>query len=96
VGILVTGAEKVERKVGRLKLNLQTVTDEARVKADARIRPAWEAVKKRLGREAKMPLRETKLQARRLLKRIIDSAIQKLEKLNRGLEQDRETHGYAA
>jgi len=44
LGILVAGAEKVERNVERLKINLQTVTDKAMGKADAHIRPAWEAV----------------------------------------------------
>ena len=96
LGRLVAGAEKFERNVGRLKISLQAVTDKAIGKADAHIRPAWEAVQKQLRRETKTPLRKTEFQARRFLKRMIESTIQELEKLDRKLEHDSTTHGYAA
>lgn len=88
------GAERVEENVGRLKLKLRTVTDKARARADARIRPAWETVQKQI--ETRKPLRKTDLRGRRLLKRTIEGTIQKLEKVNRRLERDIETCGYAA
>jgi hypothetical protein len=90
------GAEKIEKKVGHLKISLQTVTGEARNKADSRIRPAWKAVQKQLERETQTPLRKTELRGRRLLKKIIESTIQQLEKLNRRLEHDLKACGYAA
>jgi len=88
------GAEKVEENVGRLKLKLRRVTDEARGRADARIGPAWETVQKQI--ETRKPLRKSELRGKRLLKRIIEGTIQELEKVNRKLEQNIKTCGYAA
>ena len=88
------GAERVEENVERVKLKLRTATDEVRDRADARIRAAWETVQKQI--ETRKSLRETELRGRSLLKRIIEGTIQEVEKVNRRLEREVKTCGYAA
>ena len=45
MGILVTGAVKVEEGVDRLKRNVRTITEEARSRAGARLKPTWAHVR---------------------------------------------------
>ena len=45
MGVLVSGAMKVEEGVERLKRNAIAITEETRAKANARLRPAWTNVR---------------------------------------------------
>lgn len=96
LGILVIGAEKAEEKIGYLKMTIRTITNKGRNTIDARIRQTLQGIQKQLGRESQMPLRKSELPGRRLLKRIIETAIQELEKLDRRLGQDNKIPRYAA
>ena len=95
LGILVTGAEKVEAKVGRLRSKLAPLS-ERMDRAKARTRLAWQAVEKQLRQDKRTTLRNTELTGRRMLKKIIESTIQELEKLSRKLETDAGIRGYAS
>jgi len=79
------GAEKVEKRIGLLKMNLRKVTDEAMDKTNARISPTWKTVQKQVERQTLTFLRKTERRGRRLLKKTIRSTIQELEKLDRKL-----------
>jgi len=48
LGVLVSGAVKVEEGVERLKRNALAITEETRTKANARLRPTWTNVRKSL------------------------------------------------
>jgi len=95
LGILVTGAEKVEAKVGRLRSKLGPVS-ERMDRANARTKLAWQTVEKHLRQDKRTTLRNTELTGRRMLKKIIESTIQELEKLSRKLETDTGISGYAS
>lgn len=45
LGVLVSGAVKVEEGVERLKRNALAITEETRAKANAKLRPTWTHVK---------------------------------------------------
>lgn len=89
MGILVTGAEIIEEKVGRLRTNLKPVAEKIDT-VNTRAKLAWEAVQKQT------TLRNTQVQGRRMLKRIVESTIRELEKLSRKLETDVNIRGYAS
>ncbi|MGA8904345.1 MAG: hypothetical protein WB661_04975 [Candidatus Bathyarchaeia archaeon] len=48
MGVLVTGATKVEEEVQRFKRNVRMVTEQRRVRAYARLRPTWAHVRNAL------------------------------------------------
>jgi len=48
LGVLVSGAVKVEEGVERLRRNAHAITEETRAKANARLRPTWTTVRKSL------------------------------------------------
>jgi len=48
LGVLVSGAVKVEEGVKRLKRDALAMTEETRAKAEARLRPTWTNVRKSL------------------------------------------------
>ena len=48
MGVLVSGAVKVEEGVERLKRNAHAITEETRAKANAKLRPTWTNVRESL------------------------------------------------
>jgi hypothetical protein len=48
LGVLVSGAVKVEEGVERLKRDALAITEETRAKAEARLRPTWTNVRRSL------------------------------------------------
>jgi hypothetical protein len=108
LGILVVGAERVEKEIGRLKKSLRIVTVE---RTDTTIKHSYEKlrddighhltaktrefdiIQKSLRQKTRVRLDETGFRANNVLRRIIKSIIHELEKLDHGLGQGR---GYAA
>ena len=95
LGILVTGAVKVEEKVERLKSNLGPVTEKMH-RVNARTKLAMEAVQDHLHQDKRTTLHNTQLRGRKILRKVIESAIHELENLNRKLETDTDIRGYAS
>ena len=95
MGILVAGAEKVEEKVGHLRINLRIVTDTLG-RVDARIKSRWVTIQEHFEKDDQVTLRITILRGKRVLKQIIESTIHELEKLSRRLETDANLHEYAS
>jgi hypothetical protein len=61
LGVLVSGAVKVEEGVERLKRDAHAITQETRARANARLRPTWTNVRKSLkGPRAKPIIRRIK------------------------------------
>ena len=56
MGVLVSGAVKVEEGVERIKRNALTITEETRAKANARLRPTWTNVRESLNRPRAKPI----------------------------------------
>lgn len=56
MGVLVSGAVKVEEGVERLKRNAFAITGETRTKAKARLRPAWTNVRASLNGPRAKPI----------------------------------------
>lgn len=56
MGVLVSGAVKVEEGVERLKRNAHAITEETRAKANARLRPTWTNVRESLNGPRAKPI----------------------------------------
>jgi hypothetical protein len=56
LGILVSGAVKVEKGVERLKRNALAITEETREKASAKLRTAWTDVRESLNGPSAKPI----------------------------------------
>ena len=95
MGVLVTGAQKVESKVGRLRSKLGPLSEKMD-RVNARTRLAWQAVEKLVRQDKWTTLRNTEVAGRRMLKKIIESTIQELERVSRKLETDSDIRGYAS
>lgn len=56
LGVLVSGAVKVEEGVEHLKRNALAITEETRAKANARLRPAWTNLRESLNGPRAKPI----------------------------------------
>jgi len=56
MGVLVSGAMKVEEGVEHLRRNALAITEDTRARANARLRPTWTTVRKSLNRSRAKPI----------------------------------------
>lgn len=101
MGLLVSGAERIEHGVEHLKRNLQSLTNGTRARADPRVKSAWQEARssmegakaeikplmQKVEYQSKTFLDRAEVRARYVMMDVINGTIQELEKIKRELER---------
>ena len=100
MSVLVIGAEKVEQQVEHITQNLQSITEKPRARLNARARSTWKDLKtsldtglirrtallrSRFGYKSRTLQHKTESWVRKMLTRMIDIAIDALERVRQKL-----------
>lgn len=101
MGLLVSGAEKIEEGMEHLKRNLRLLTKETKARTDPHVESAWKGARssvegakaeikpllQKVEYQSKAFLDRAEVRARYMVMDVIDGTIQELEKIKRELER---------